>query len=134
MLLLARQVTVFRLVQWIAFCALTAATITSCTVPRHVQPGKPFVYKTTINIQGNVPEKLQLVERLTNQLDDSVKTQYIYYAGVRRVLEKPPVFDTANVERSKLFMASLLHSLGYFHPEIKDTAYIDTVRKQYRTH
>ncbi|OQP40880.1 hypothetical protein A4H97_14825 [Niastella yeongjuensis] len=134
MLLLARQVTVFRLVQWIAYCALVAATITSCTVPRHFQPGKPFVYKTTINIQGNVPEKLQLEERLINQLDDSVKTQYIYYAGVRRVLEKPPVFDTTNVSRSKLFMASLLHSLGYFNPEIKDTFFIDTVRKQYRTH
>ncbi|MBO9201826.1 MULTISPECIES: BamA/TamA family outer membrane protein [Niastella] len=81
-----------------------------------------------------MPEKLQLEERLTNQLDDSVKTQYIYYAGVRRVLEKPPVLDTANIDRSKLFMASLLHSLGYFNPEIKDTFYIDTVRKQYRAH
>jgi outer membrane protein assembly factor BamA len=81
-----------------------------------------------------VPEKLQLEERLINQLDDSVKTQYIYYVGVRRVLEKPPVFDSVNINRSKLFMTSLLHSLGYFHPEIKDTFHIDTVRKQYRTY
>ncbi|MFL5748413.1 MAG: BamA/TamA family outer membrane protein [Niastella sp.] len=81
-----------------------------------------------------MPEKLQLEERLTNQLDDSLKTQYVYYVGVRRVLEKPPVFDTVNIDRSKLFMASLLHSLGYFHPEIKDTFHIDTVRKQYRTY
>lgn len=131
---LARQVTVFRLVQWIAYCALVAASITSCTVPKKFQHGKPFVYKTTIDIDGNVPDKLQLQERLQNQLDDSLKTRVIIYAGVRRVLWKPPVFDTANISRSRLFMTSLLNSLGYFHPDIRDTFRIDTVRKQYRTH
>ncbi len=133
-MLLARQVTVFRLVQWIAYCALVVASITSCTVPRKFQPGKPFVYKTTINIDGNVPDNLQMQERLQNQLDDSLKTRVITYAGVRRILLKQPVFDTANISRSRIFMTSLLHSLGYFHPEIRDTFYIDTVRKQYRTY
>jgi hypothetical protein len=133
-MLLARQVTVFRLVRWIAYCAFVLASITSCTIPKKFQPGKPFVYKTTIKINGNVPDKLQLEERLLNQLDDSLKTRLISYAGVRRVLLKPPVFDTANIGRSHLYMTSLLHSLGYFHPEIRDTFHIDTVRKQYRAH
>jgi outer membrane protein assembly factor BamA len=110
------------------------ASITSCTIPKKFQPGKPFVYKTTINIVGNVPDKLQLQERLQNQLDDSLKTRIISYAGVRRVLLKPPVFDTANIGRSHIFMTSLLHSLGYFYPELRDTFHIDTVRKQYRAH
>jgi hypothetical protein len=134
MLLIARQVTVFRLVQWIAFCALVAASITSCTIPKNFQKGKPFVYKTTINIVGNVPEKPQLQERLQNQLDDSLKTKIISYAGVRRILKNPPVFDTANVSRTRIFMTALLHSLGYFYPNIRDTFHIDTVGKQYRTH
>lgn len=133
-MLLARQVTVFRLVRWIAYCAFVTASITSCTVPKKFQAGKPFVYKTSININGNVPDKLQLEERLLNQLDDSLKTQYISYGGVRRVLLKPPVFDTANIGRTRIFMASLLNSLGYFHPEIRDTFRIDTVRNQYRTY
>src|SRR5687767_7972591 len=112
MLSLARQVTVFRLVQWIGYCAFVAASITSCTVPKKVQPGKPFVYKTTIDIRGNVPEKPELLERLQNQLDDSLKTRIITYAGVVRVLYKPPVFDSVNIGRSKIFMSSLLHSMG----------------------
>jgi hypothetical protein len=134
MLLLARQVTAFRLVQWIAYCALIAASIISCTIPKRFQAGKPFVYKTTISIVGNVPEKPQLQERLQNQLDDSLKIRVISYAGVRRILDKPPVFDTANVSRTHIFMAALLHSLGYFHPDIHDTFHIDTVGKQYRTY
>ena len=134
-MLLARQVTAFRLVRWIAYCAFAVASITSCTIPKKFQFGKPFVYKTTININGNVPDKLQLQERLLNQLDDSLKTRIISYAGVRRVLLKPPVFDSANIGRSSLYMASLLGSLGYFHPEIRHSFHIDTVRKnQYRTY
>lgn len=133
-MLLARQVTAFRIVQCVLYCALVAVLIDACTIPRKVQPGKPFVYKTTININGNVPEKLQLQERLLNQLDDSLKTRLISYAGVVRVLYRPPVFDTTNIGRSKLFMASLLHSLGYFNPEIRDTFHIDSTHKQYRVH
>lgn len=133
-MLLARQVTVFRLFRWIAYCAFVAALITSCTVPRKYQAGKPFVYKTTINISGNVPEKIQLEERLQNQLDDSLKTRVISYAGVWRVLLKPPVFDTNNIVRSRLFMTSLMNSLGYFHPTIRDTFHIEKVRDQRRVH
>src|SRR5688500_13887291 len=137
-MLLARQVTALRLVQWIAYCVVVAASLLSCTVAKKFQPGKPFVYKTTININGNVPDKQELELRLLNQLDDSLKTRVIFYAGVRRVLMKPPVFDSDNIGRSRIFMNSLLHSLGYFHPEIRDTFRIDTVRRngmeQYRTY
>jgi hypothetical protein len=63
------------------------ASITSCTIPKKFQAGKPFVYKTTININGNVPDKLQLEERLQNQIDDSLKTRIISYAGVRRPVQ-----------------------------------------------
>ena len=133
-MLLARQVTVFSVVRNITCFALVVALIASCTVPKKVQPGKPFVYKTNININGNVPDKLQLGERLQNQLDDSLKTRIISYAGIYRKLDRPPVFDTTNIGRSRIFMTSLMHSLGYFHPKIRDTFRIDTVRDQYRVH
>jgi outer membrane protein assembly factor BamA len=135
-MLLARQVTAFRIVRCVLYCALVTALIASCTVvPKKGRYVKPFVYKTTININGNVPDKLQLQERLLNQLDDSLKTRVVSYAGVVRVLYKPPLFDTNNVDRSRMFMAGLLHSLGYFNPQIRDTFHIDTVgRHQYRVH
>jgi outer membrane protein insertion porin family len=131
MLSLARQVTVFRLVRWIAYCAFISAFITSCTIPKNASQSKPFVYKTTIDINGNVTDKPQLLERLQNQLDDSLKLRVITYAGVARVLQKPPVFDSVNIGRSAIFMTSLLHSLGYFSPVITDTFHIDTVRSKY---
>lgn len=133
-MLLARQVTVFSVVRSITCFAFVVAFVASCTVPKKVQPGKPFVYKTNINIKGNVPDKLQLDERLQNQLDDSLKTRIVSYAGIYRKLDRPPVFDTTNIGRSRIFMASLMHSLGYFNPEIRDTFRIDTVRDQYRVH
>lgn len=131
---LTRQVTAFRLVRWIAYCAFVLASITSCTVPRKFQHGKPFVYKTIIDIKGTVPDKPQLLERLQNQLDDSLKTRVISYAGVRREILKPPVFDTVNIGRSRIFMTALMHSMGYFYAVIRDTFHIDTVHKQYRAH
>ena len=134
-MLLARQVTAFRIVRCVLYCALVAALIASCTVvPKNKRYQKPFVFKTTINIVGNVPDKLQLQERLQNQLDDSLKIRIVSYAGVYRKLVKPPVFDTTNVDRSRLFMTSLLRSLGYFNPVIHDTFHIDTVNHKYRTH
>ena len=131
---LDRQVTLFRLFRWMTYCAFVVALITSCTAPRKYQAGKPFVYKTTINISGNVPDKQVLQERLLNQLDDSLKVRLISYAGVYRVLLKPPVFDTTNISRSRLFMNSLLYSLGYFHPVIRDTFHIEKVGDQKRVH
>jgi Outer membrane protein/protective antigen OMA87 len=137
-MLLARQVTLFTYTRWITCSVLALALIASCTVPRKVQPGKPFVFKTTIKVEGNVPDKPQLEERLKNQLDDSLKTRVISYAGVRRVIDNPPVFDTANISRSKVFINSLLYSLGYFYPEVTEEVRIDTVRRkkedQYRTY
>lgn len=128
---LARQVTVFSYFRWITYCAMALELIASCTLPTRVQPGKPFVYKTSIDINGHVPGRKDLNERLQNQLDDSLKTRIVSYAGVYREIVRPPAFDTVNIGRSRLFMTSLMHSLGYFHPNIRDTFRIDTVRERF---
>jgi outer membrane protein insertion porin family len=114
---LERQFTLFTLSRWMCFTLLGLMLTQSCVTVRD-SPAKPFVYKTKVNIAGNVEDKQQLEERLQNQLDDSLKIRVISYAGVVKKIVRPPVFDTINVSRSLIFMRSLLNSQGYFYPEI----------------
>ena len=101
----------------------------SCTVPRHYPIGKSFVFETNIKVEGNIPlsEKQDLAIRLSNQLDDSLRTQVISLAGLYKRVMYPPVFDTANVRRSIGYMVALLNASGYLAPTIKDTIRRDTV-------
>jgi outer membrane protein insertion porin family len=112
---------------------------TSCTVARRYPPNKPFVFRTDINIKGNLPRTSRQLLRtgLNNQLDDSLRVRTVL--AVRIVppffynrLSRPPVFDTAAVSRSKMFMTALLNAQGFFNPTITDTFKIDTVRDQMR--
>jgi outer membrane protein insertion porin family len=121
---LERQFTLFTLSRWMCFTLLGVLLTQSCVVPRKYPVNKPFVYKTKIDIIGNIPfsEKQQMEERLQNQLDDSLKVRVISYAGIRKEIIRPPAFDSLNVGRSVIFMRSLLNSQGYFNPEINWTA------------
>ncbi|GGA87900.1 BamA/TamA family outer membrane protein [Puia dinghuensis] len=102
----------------------------SCTVPRHYQYHQPFVYAVNVKVSGplSAGEKQDLETKLPNQLDDSLRTQIVSIAGIYRKVMYPPVFDTANIRRSKLFMVALLNSQGYYTPDVKGTYHIDTVR------
>lgn len=128
-----QQVSFFKFYQFVLYAGLLLLLTTSCrslsvTVPKHYPKNKPFVFRTNITISGNMPvsEKQELVTKLENQLDDSLKTRVITYFGFYNKLDKPPVFDTANISRSRVFMKALLNSQGYFYPAIKDTFTIDT--------
>jgi outer membrane protein insertion porin family len=139
MMLSARQVTLFTLSRWTLYSLLGLMLTQSCTVVPHkqYQPYKPFVYKTKVNIAGNlgVSAKRELTEKLENQLDDSLKTRIVSYAGIVRKLVKPAALDTLNIGRSKIFMNSLMNSLGYFQSIITDTFFIDSShRDQYRAY
>ena len=133
-----KQVNSFIVLKLIGYCLLLLAV--SCTVPKKYQPYKPFIFNSSVSIDQKgmrSDEEKELKSRLENQLDDSLKVRTII--SVRWVppffynrLAKPPVFDTINVSRSKIFMNALLASQGYFNPTIKDTFRIDTVRDQYR--
>lgn len=125
-----------------AALTIISLALGSCTVPKRYQKGKPFIYRSDIELQntelGN-SGKLELRTALTNQLDDSLKVRTVI--AVRGIppffynrLSKPPAFDTIYVDRSKLYMTSLLKSRGYFNPTITDTFRIDTVRDQQRVH
>ena len=114
----------------------------SCVLPKNYQPGKPFVFRTSVKVNSSQPndEKQNLELRLNNQLDDSLRVRTITafmswkpFAPVYKRLPSPPVFDTINLSRSRVFMISLLNSLGYYAPVVTDTFRIDTVKDQYRT-
>lgn len=123
---------------------MAALLIASCgVVPKDYPRDKPFVYKTNINLEGKFSkdEKDALESQLKNQLDDSMRTETVYklfYQGFNRsVLVKPPVFDSANAERSITFMKALMNKLGYLRNKISfDTTLLvkeEANPPQYRT-
>jgi outer membrane protein insertion porin family len=102
----------------------------ACTVPHKYPLRRPFVFAVNIKVEGDMKssEKQDLVSRLANQLDDSLRVQTVSIAGLYRRVMNPPVFDTVNVRRSIGFMVALLNASGYFTPTIKDTIRRDTIR------
>lgn len=109
--------------------------ISSCTLVKNYQPGKPFVYRTNIIVNGNISSDSVefLKSKLKGQLDDSMRSRSVskvFYS----VMKNPPAFDTSSAEKSKLYMRALLTSLGYFHDTITYTAAVDTSKNgQLRT-
>jgi len=105
----------------------------SCRVPKNFQKGKPFVFKTTIKVEGNLTggDRQDLLERLQNQLDDSLQTKTVTGFNwpyiIANKLNYPPVFDSANVVRSLVFMKALMNANGYYSPSIRDTV-IHTIK------
>ncbi|MBN8852580.1 MAG: hypothetical protein BGO55_02385 [Sphingobacteriales bacterium 50-39] len=128
-----RQVSVSLLYLLIAFPA--SIFLYSCSGFHHVtgyQFGKPFVYHTNIKVEGDIPrsEKKDLALRLSNQLDDSLRTQESSIAGIYTKVVNPPAYDSSNMRRSISYMVVLLNALGYYTTTIKDTVRIDTVHKK----
>ncbi|MBL7737773.1 MAG: BamA/TamA family outer membrane protein [Chitinophagaceae bacterium] len=97
----------------------------SCTVVKKYQPNKPFVYKTNINLIGNFSsdEKESLVSGLKGQIDDSLRARRLDKL-LWSVLKTPPLYDSANADRSIQYMRALLVSQGYFNDSI---GYQDTI-------
>jgi outer membrane protein insertion porin family len=142
-MLYCRQVNFFTSRAVIAALAIILI-ISSCTIPKKYQKGKPFVYKVDVVLQNSdltSSERKVLKENLQNQVDDSLQSKtilafrlippFFYYR-----LSKPAVLDTLSIGRSKTFMTALLNSQGYFGPRITDTLWIDTLKRknQMRAH
>jgi outer membrane protein insertion porin family len=137
-----RQVTASFFNNAVVLSLILTTSFFSCIIPKGYQRGKPFVYKINIKVTGSFgnEEKQTMELKLENQLDDSLHVRTVTAFGnldpialFYQKLANPPVFDTTNIGRSKVYMVSLLNSLGYYEPIITDTFKIDTVKKQYRT-
>ena len=122
----------------VAVCIIQLA---SCgVVPKNYPTKKPFVFKYNVTVEGNVTaeQKSELISRLSGQLDDSIRVRtarkFIYKGINRPVLNRPPVYNKDNADKSVVFMKALLRSMGYFKDTINYKAIIDTVGvDQYRT-
>jgi outer membrane protein insertion porin family len=119
--------------------AILFYTSACSVVPRHYPAQQPFVFNYSVTVTGpfTPAEKEALEDRLGRQLDDSIKVRTVrkfLYRGINRpVINNPPLYDVANVEKSKLYMRALLTSLGYFKDTITHRLQMDTVRDEYRT-
>jgi outer membrane protein assembly factor BamA len=119
--------------------AILFSALFSCRIPKDFQPGKPFVYKTNIKLEGKMrnDQRQDMVLRLENQLDDSLQTKTVtafdwpwhYFPIIYKKLSHPPVYDSLNLGRSVSYMNALLQANGYYSPEIRDTVLYKTVHK-----
>src|SRR6478609_4539920 len=96
------QVSHFNNFRILGFILLVIASTTfSCTVPKKYQKGKPFIYKTEVDVSTESLTNIQkqdLKERLANQIHDSLKVRTVVALRwtppffYNRLLA-PPVFD-----------------------------------------
>jgi outer membrane protein assembly factor BamA len=107
----------------------------SCVIVKNYPRNTPFVYETKINLHGNITniDREDLESRLYGQLDDSMRSRTVSKV-IYSVMKNPPAYDSANADKSVLFMRALLNALGYF----RDTITYDTTLRivnndQYRT-
>lgn len=126
-----RQITVSFFKPTRILCVILASLLFSCTTTRRAPKNQPFVFATNVRVEGDMPksEKTDLSARLSNQLDDSLRTQVRSVLGVWNQVVTPPVFDTTNLRRSIGFMVALLNASGYYNPIIKDSVRRDTTHR-----
>lgn len=104
----------------ICFCLCTCWLVTGCKVIKNYPTGKPFVYQTNIRINSRLSqsERTDLKTKLLNQVDDSLQARWVQKAFVRQTLSNPPVFDTANVSKSIIYINDLLKANGYMYGKV----------------
>ena len=126
-----------KVIKYLCYIIVLCCTFSSCTVVKDAPKGKPFVYDNEITIAGNLnkDEKKKLTTALAGYWDDSLYARKEQQFGIRYVLRHPPIFDTVNLTRTKIFMTGYLNSQGYYTPSFKniDSSYsFDTVKNQIR--
>ena len=87
------------------------------TTVKYYPPHTPFVFNTSVNVTGNIrkDEKKRLITDLENYWDDSLQVKKLQKFGLFYTIKKPPVYDSANINRSIKFMNSYLNSQGYYY-------------------
>lgn len=106
--------------------------ITTSCASRKYPKGSPFVYSTEIrleNVKLSPSKKIALRSLLEGQVDDSLQARKVLTPLLQYKLVQPAMFDSIYIDRSKTFMTGLLNSQGYFNPQIRDTFWIDTVKR-----
>jgi len=114
-----------------AFCFTLLLSSCATNYPKN----SPFVFENKITVKGNITkdEQKRLVVNLNNYWDDSLKALRTQQFGFFFKLKNPPLFDTANIIRSKNFMTAYLNSQGYYYPKFKSKYFYTHKKKEIRT-
>jgi outer membrane protein insertion porin family len=119
------------------WCVCLLLLITSCRQPLGIyvlktdksRKDKPFIFKNnTPEVKGGKFTKEQLAalkSRLLTQIDDSAKVNVVDKFFLWHIYNKPPVFDTAYINKSAKNMEALLLHMGYYKASV--TAKADTI-------
>jgi len=106
---------------------LIASIFISCTKKKY-PINTPFVFSNKVELKGNISkdEKKRLKAELSNYWDDSLKPRHSsQWLGLIKKFNNPPIFDTSNFNRSRIFMNAYLQSQGYYYTSFaKDSFYI----------
>src|SRR6478752_1232034 len=127
----------YRFLKYLKIILFISILVSSCTIPRNYQKGKPFVTKNKIEVKGGnftPAERSALKQRLNVQLDDSSKVNIIDKYFIRHIIMNPPAYDSNSAARSARNMeASMLH-LGYYKSVADYDADTFQVQDQQRVH
>ncbi|RYY65681.1 MAG: hypothetical protein EOO13_16840, partial [Chitinophagaceae bacterium] len=107
----------------------------SCNITRKAPKGKPYLTKNTIEVKGgdfNKLERSAVVDRLTNQLDDSSKLTVTSSFLILNVLKRPPAYDTGYSKLSAENMRASMYHIGYYNSSVTYKA--DTSGKKVTVH
>jgi len=132
-------------VKWLKNIFFISVLLSSCTIPRQFkyQNGKkkkaaftrPFVFKNNIEVKGGnftADEKINLVQRLLGQLDDSSKTTITDAFFFIHYIDNPPAYDSGySAVSARNMKASMMH-LGYYKSTVDFHADTSTYEKQKR--
>ncbi|MFT4024660.1 MAG: hypothetical protein QM664_12850 [Flavihumibacter sp.] len=93
---------------------------TGCKVIKNYPTDRPFVYETNIKLNTKLSqsERVDLRNKLLNQVADSLQARWVQKAFVRQTLSNPPVFDTTNVSKSIGYINDLLKANGYMYGQV----------------
>lgn len=110
---------------------LLSLLISSCTIPRHYQKDKPFVFKNNIELKGGAlskDEENSLKQKMYTQLHDSMKVNVKDILFLFHTIKYPPVYDSGYAAISSKNLRNTVLHLGYYHAKDSFNSHIWKVK------
>ena len=108
---------IYSLKQRMKYFIFICFVISSCTIPKKYQKGKPFIVKNNIEVKGgnfSKEERAIIRSRLNAQLDDSSQINTVDKYFIRHVILSPPAYDSNSASKSARNMETSMLHLGYY--------------------
>ncbi|MEO6490605.1 MAG: BamA/TamA family outer membrane protein [Ferruginibacter sp.] len=126
-----------KLLSGLQFFFILILIFSSCSIPivRKTPEGKPFLRKNNIEVTGGkftATEKSAVIQRLSNQLEDSARIPSKDFFVLFNIIKRPPVYDTAYSGMSARNMKASMFNLGYYSSKVTYRA--DTSNRKVHVH